>query len=132
MYPAVRSQPHLIRRILPPPRLPQTLPTPLPPPPFQRISREIRVDNAWHLYCRDRYTHTAGSTGTYYYVDHRAACAAIPLFADGSTVVLRVHRYLLDPTDPVPWVVWISVGVPGLLAAVAHHRRTRAAQDRRR
>lgn len=64
-------------------------------PPFQRLSREVLVDNPWHRYCRDRYTQRDGSEGVYYYVDMPGSCAAIPVFDDGSTVLLRVHRYLL-------------------------------------
>ena len=38
-----------------------------------------------------------------------------------------LHRYLIDPSDPAPWVVLLSVGVPGLVAAWWHVRhRTRA------
>jgi ADP-ribose pyrophosphatase len=63
--------------------------------PFTRLSREVLVDNAWHRYCRDRYVQADGSDGTYFYVDMPGSCASIPLFDDGSTVLLRVHRYLL-------------------------------------
>lgn len=63
--------------------------------PFTRLSREILVDNPWHRYCRDRYVQADGSDGVYYYVDMAGSCAAIPVFPDGSTVLLRVHRYLL-------------------------------------
>jgi 8-oxo-dGTP pyrophosphatase MutT (NUDIX family) len=63
--------------------------------PFQRLSREILVDNPWHRYCKDRYTQADGSEGVYYYVDMPGSCGSIPVFADGSTVLLRVHRYLL-------------------------------------
>lgn len=63
--------------------------------PFTRLHREVLVENAWHRYCRDRYVQSDGSEGVYYYVDMPGSCAAIPVFADGSTVLLRVHRYLL-------------------------------------
>lgn len=63
--------------------------------PFSRSSREVLVDNAWHRYCRDRYVQSDGSEGVYYYVDMPGSCASIPVFADGSTVLLRVYRYLL-------------------------------------
>lgn len=63
--------------------------------PFSRLAREVLVDNPWHRYCRDRYVQRDGSDGTYYYVDMPGSCAAIPIFADGSTVLLHVHRYLL-------------------------------------
>jgi ADP-ribose pyrophosphatase len=66
--------------------------------PFERRSREVLVSNEWHRYCRDRYTRTDGSVGSYYYIDMRGACGVIPLFEDGTTAVLRVHRYLLDRT----------------------------------
>lgn len=64
-------------------------------PPFTRLSREVLVDNPWHRYCRDRYVQRDGSEGTYYYVDMPGSSAAIPLFDDGSTLLVRVHRYLL-------------------------------------
>lgn len=38
------------------------------------------------------------------------------------------HRYLLDPSDPVPWVALLSVGIPGLGAALYHHWRLRPSQ----
>lgn len=63
--------------------------------PFTRLSREVVVDNPWHRYCRDRYVQADGSDGVYHYIDMAGSCAAIPVFADGSTVLLRVHRYLL-------------------------------------
>jgi 8-oxo-dGTP pyrophosphatase MutT (NUDIX family) len=63
--------------------------------PFQRLSSEVLVSNAWHRYCKDRYTQADGSEGTYFYVDMPGSCASIPVFDDGSTVLLRVHRYLL-------------------------------------
>jgi ADP-ribose pyrophosphatase len=63
--------------------------------PFQRLSREVLVSNPWHRYCRDRYLHRDGSEGVYYYIDMPGSCASIPMFDDGSTVLLRVHRYLL-------------------------------------
>ena len=59
------------------------------------MSREILVDNPWHRYCLDRYTQTDGSEGSYYYIDMYGACGIVPLFADGTTAVLQVHRYLL-------------------------------------
>ena len=65
------------------------------PPPFTRLSRDVLVPNPWHRYCRDRYVQADGSEGTYFYVDMTGSCAAIPLFADGSTMLLRVYRYLL-------------------------------------
>jgi hypothetical protein len=49
--------------------------------PFQRLQREVPVDNAWHRYCRDRYVQTDGSEGVYYYVDMAGSCASIPLFS---------------------------------------------------
>lgn len=63
--------------------------------PFQRLSREVLVDNPWHRYCKDRYTQRDGSEGVYYYIDMPGSCAAIPVFDDGSTLLVRVHRYLL-------------------------------------
>src|SRR5688572_25535133 len=65
------------------------------PAPFRRLSQEVLVTNHWHRYCKDRYTQTDGSEGVYYYVDMPGSAASIPLFEDGSTVLLRVHRYLL-------------------------------------
>lgn len=63
--------------------------------PFSRIDSEVLVTNHWHRYVRDRYVQADGSEGVYYYIDMPGSCAAIPVFADGSTVLLRVHRYLL-------------------------------------
>jgi 8-oxo-dGTP pyrophosphatase MutT (NUDIX family) len=66
------------------------------PSPFRRLSREILIDNPWHRYCRDRYSLADGSEGDYFYVDMAGACGIIPLFDDGTTALVRVHRYLLD------------------------------------
>jgi ADP-ribose pyrophosphatase len=63
--------------------------------PFQRLSREVLVDNPWHRYCMDRYTQADGSEGVYFYIDMPGSCGSIPVFDDGSTVLVRVHRYLL-------------------------------------
>ena len=65
------------------------------PRPFERLSREVLVDNPWHRYCKDRYTQRDGSEGVYYYVDMPGSCGIIPIFDDGSTVLLHTHRYLL-------------------------------------
>lgn len=63
--------------------------------PFRRLDREVLVDNAWHRYCRDRYVQRDGSDGTYYYIDMPGSSAAIPVFDDGTMVLIRVRRYLL-------------------------------------
>lgn len=61
---------------------------------FRRISREILIENPWHRYCLDRYTLSDGTEGRYFYVDMPGSCGIIPIFDDGSTMLLRVHRYL--------------------------------------
>lgn len=63
--------------------------------PFRTLGREELVRNPWHRYCRDRYVLPDGSAGDYYYVDMPGSCASIPVFADGTVSLLRVHRYLL-------------------------------------
>ena len=68
------------------------------PPPFSQLSREVLVDNPWHRYCLDRYARRDGSEGLYYYIDMAGSCGIIPRFADGSTVLLQVRRYLLGTT----------------------------------
>lgn len=62
---------------------------------FRRLDREVLVDNPWHRYCRDRYVQRDGSEGAYYYVDMPGSCATIPVFGDGTMVLIRVYRYLL-------------------------------------
>ena len=64
-------------------------------PRFQRLRREVLVENPWHRYCRDRYVQRDGSEGDYYYVDMPGSCAAIPVFDDGTMALVRVRRYLL-------------------------------------
>ena len=64
--------------------------------PFRRLSRQVLVDNPWHRYCHDRYLRADGSAGDYYYVDMSGACGIVPLFDDGTTALVQVHRYLLD------------------------------------
>jgi len=68
------------------------------PTPMRRLHREVLVDNAWHRYCKDRYVQADGSEGVYYYVDMPGSCGCIPVFPDGSTVLLQVDRYLLGRT----------------------------------
>ena len=68
------------------------------PTPFRRLDTEVLVDNPWHRYCRDRYTLADGSTGDYFYVDMAGSCGIVPWFADGTTVLCEVDRYLLDAT----------------------------------
>jgi ADP-ribose pyrophosphatase len=63
--------------------------------PFTRLGREVLVDNRWHRYCRDRYVQADGSDGTYYYVDMAGSVCVLPLFDDGTTMLVRVRRYLL-------------------------------------
>jgi len=53
------------------------------------------VQNPWHGYALDRYVLRDGSVGPYYYIDMPGSCASIPVFADGTTALLRVWRYLL-------------------------------------
>ena len=65
------------------------------PHPFTRLSRAVLVENRWHRYCHDRYVQADGSEGDYYYVDMPGSSAAIPVFDDGTMVIVRVHRYLL-------------------------------------
>ncbi len=62
------------------------------------LSSELLVDNPWHRYRRDRFRQRDGSLGEYFYVDMTGACGIVPLFEDGSTLLLRVYRYLLDET----------------------------------
>jgi len=66
------------------------------PRPFQRLSREVLVDNPWHRYCLDRYVRRDGTEGRYYYIDMPGSVGIIPLYPDGSTVLLKQRRYLLD------------------------------------
>jgi ADP-ribose pyrophosphatase len=64
-------------------------------PPFSRIEHTVLVANRWHRYCRDRYVRRDGSEGEYFYVDMPGSCGTVPLFGDGTTVLLRVRRYVL-------------------------------------
>lgn len=63
--------------------------------PFERLASETLVENRWHRYRRDRYVQADGSAGEYFYVDMPGSAAAIPWFDDGTTALVRVHRYLL-------------------------------------
>lgn len=65
------------------------------PAPFSRLDRRVLVDNRWHRYCLDRYVRRDGSAGEYYYVDMPGSAGVVPLFDDGSTVLVKVRRYLL-------------------------------------
>lgn len=62
------------------------------------IATEVLVENAWHRYCRDRFRRPDGSEGEYFHVDMPGSCGIVPLFEDGSTVLLQVYRYLLNTT----------------------------------
>jgi 8-oxo-dGTP pyrophosphatase MutT (NUDIX family) len=74
------------------------------------LSTEVLVENKWHRYCRDRFRQTDGSEGEYYHIDMTGACGTIPLFEDGTTVLLEVYRYVLDETL---WEFPIGGMVPG-------------------
>lgn len=63
--------------------------------PFSRISRTVLVANRWHRYCLDRYRRRDRSEGLYYYVDMPGSVGIVPLFDDGSTLLIRQRRYLL-------------------------------------
>jgi len=63
--------------------------------PFERLSREVLIENPWHRYCRDRYVQRDGSEGEYFYVDMAGSAGIVPLFADGTTQLVQVRRYLL-------------------------------------
>jgi ADP-ribose pyrophosphatase len=63
--------------------------------PFQRLSRRVLFESSWHRYCHDRYVRADGSAGDYYYVDVPGSCGIVPLWDDGTTVLLRTRRYLL-------------------------------------
>jgi ADP-ribose pyrophosphatase len=62
---------------------------------FKRLESEILIENHWHRYRRDRYLLRDGTEGEYFYIDMAGSCGIIPLFEDGSTLLLRVERYLL-------------------------------------
>ncbi|MCK5942712.1 MAG: NUDIX hydrolase [Planctomycetes bacterium] len=62
---------------------------------YRRLDREVLVENRWHRYCRDRYVQRDGSEGEYFYIDMPGSCAAIPVFDDGTMVLIRARRYLL-------------------------------------
>ena len=64
--------------------------------PFSRLSREVLVENGWHRYCRDRYVRRDGTDGEYFYVDMPGAVGIIPRFDDGSTLLGRQYRYVLE------------------------------------
>lgn len=68
------------------------------PAPFERLSRRVLVANPWHRYCQDRYVRRDGSEGDYYYIDMPGSCGVVPLWPDGTTVLVRVRRYLLGTT----------------------------------
>ena len=63
--------------------------------PFERLSHEVLIENPWHRYCRDRYVQRDHSEGEYFYVDMAGSAGIVPLFADGSTLLVHVRRYLL-------------------------------------
>lgn len=66
--------------------------------PFTQLSSEVLVANPWHSYRRDRYVRTDGSVGDYYYIHMPGSAGVIPRFADGTTLLLQTHRYLLRRT----------------------------------
>lgn len=80
------------------------------PPPFTRLSHRVLVENRWHRYCHDRYTRRDGTAGDYYFVDMPGSCGIVPLFDDGTTVLLEVRRYLLRTTL---WEFSIGGMLPG-------------------
>lgn len=74
------------------------------------VSTKTLVTNHWHRYCVDRFRRRDGSLGDYYHIDMTGACGIIPIFDDGSTLLLKVYRYLLDQTL---WEFPIGGMIPG-------------------
>ena len=56
--------------------------------PFERLRKEVLVDNPWHRYCRDVYTQADTSEGNYYYIDIPGSAATIPLFAERKEAIV--------------------------------------------
>ena len=63
-----------------------------------------------------------GSEGTYYYIDMLGSSAAIPVFADGTMMLVRVRRYLLGIDLWEFPIGGIKVGQDPLVAAQAELR----------
>ena len=74
------------------------------------LNTETLVSHQWHRYCRDEFRQKDGSVGEYFHIDMTGACATIPLFEDGSTILLETYRYLLNTTL---WEFPIGGMVPG-------------------
>lgn len=66
-----------------------------PPLRMHRLRREVLIENPWHRYCKDTFRQTDGSEGAYFYVDMPGSAAVVPLFEDGTTVLVHSERYLL-------------------------------------
>ena len=83
----------------------------MPSPDSPRFLRtETLVSNKWHRYCRDEFRQRDGSVGEYFHIDMTGACGTIPVFEDGTTILLETYRYLLNETL---WEFPIGGMVPG-------------------
>ena len=63
-------------------------------PRWRKISEEIRFENPWWTYKRDRVVLPSGTQGEYHYVETPGSVMIVPIAADGCLVLVRQYRYL--------------------------------------
>lgn len=63
---------------------------------LQRVSTETRFTNPYWEYCFDRYRMPSGAVGEYHYVHSRGSTVVIPQMPDGTFILVRQFRYLLQ------------------------------------
>jgi 8-oxo-dGDP phosphatase len=84
------------------------------PDPWRRTATRAVYANAWIRVREDRVLRPDGSDGIYGVVEFRnLALGAVPLFADGSTVLVGQHRY---PLGAYSWEIPEGGGDPGRAA----------------
>lgn len=63
---------------------------------WKRLRREFEIKNPWWVYRKDIVELPSGATGEYHLVHTNGASMVIPVLDDGTLLLVRQYRYLLD------------------------------------
>lgn len=66
------------------------------PAKWQRLASEVVHETAWYRLSRDRYVLPGGAEGVYTYVDIPGSTMVVPAFEDGTLLLVRQFRYLMQ------------------------------------
>ncbi|MEM7165600.1 MAG: NUDIX hydrolase [Planctomycetota bacterium] len=73
--------------------------TALSPEKWQQISKEPLLQNPYYRISKDQYSLPGGGVGEYMYVDIPGSSMVVPVRDDGSLVMVRQYRYLMQRTS---------------------------------